>query len=77
MSGRLCRCDDHTVAHFGPFLFSIFTFFFTKPLKLKEAAARVHVPDEWTNGLVVRSPVQSCDVNATRSAKPTRPLNKT
>lgn len=75
MSGRLCRCDDHTVAHFGPFLFSIFTFFHKAPEAERSSCACAR-SDESTNGLVVRSPVQSCDVNATRSTKPTRPLNK-
>lgn len=35
-AGRLCRCDDDTVAHFGPFLFSIFTFFSQSPWSWKK-----------------------------------------
>lgn len=46
MSGRLCRCDDHTVTHFGCLCFQ-FSRFFTKPLKLKKAVAYVHVPTKW------------------------------
>lgn len=60
---------------FWPFMFSIFTFFH-KALEAEKSSCVCARSNESSNGLVVHSPVQSCDVNATRSTKPTGPLNK-